>query len=57
MGNQFRIAFVSGKLGDVDGVSLETDKWIDVLAGFGHEIFTISGKYAARRHRSLQAGY
>ncbi len=47
MGNQFRIAFVSGKLGDVDGVSLETDKWIDVLSGFGHEVFTISGKYAA----------
>jgi glycosyltransferase involved in cell wall biosynthesis len=43
--NTFRIAFVSGKLGDVDGVSLEVDKWIEILTGFGHEIFTIAGLY------------
>ena len=41
----FRIAIVSGKLGDVDGVSLEADKWIDVLSSMGHEIFTIAGFY------------
>lgn len=41
----FRIAFVSGKLGDVDGVSLEVNKWIDVLSELGHEIFTIAGFY------------
>lgn len=41
----FRIAFISGKLGDVDGVSLEVDKWIEVLAGLGHEIWTIAGLY------------
>ncbi len=45
MNNKFRIAIVSGKLGDVDGVSLETDKWIDVLKTQGHEIFTIAGLY------------
>jgi len=45
MSDRFRIAFVSGKLGDVDGVSLETDKWIDVLNAAGHEVFTIAGKY------------
>jgi len=46
MGNDtFRIAFVSGKLGDVDGVSLEVDKWIEVLKEQGHEIWTISGLY------------
>ncbi len=46
MTDQFRVAFVSGKLGDVDGVSLEVDKWIEVLSAAGHEIFTIAGRYA-----------
>jgi mannosylglucosylglycerate synthase len=46
MDTGFRIAFVSGKLGDVDGVSLEVDKWIEVLQNEGHEIYTIAGKYA-----------
>jgi mannosylglucosylglycerate synthase len=41
----YRIVFISGKLGDVDGVSLEVDKWIDVLSSLGHEVFTIAGKY------------
>lgn len=43
--DQFRIAFISGKLGDVDGVSLEADKWIELLKKAGHEIFTIAGYY------------
>ena len=43
--DSFRIAFVSGKLGDVDGVSLEVDKWIEVLTGMGHEVWTIAGLY------------
>jgi glycosyltransferase involved in cell wall biosynthesis len=41
----FRIAIVSGKLGGVDGVSLEVDKWIDVLADLGHEVYTVAGVY------------
>ncbi|MAG13068.1 MAG: glycosyl transferase family 1 [Spirochaetales bacterium] len=45
--NGFRFGIVSGKLGDVDGVSLETAKWIDVLIKQGHEIFTIAGRYAS----------
>jgi mannosylglucosylglycerate synthase len=44
--DRFRICFISGKLGDVDGVSLEVDKWIVVLREAGHEIFTIAGRYA-----------
>lgn len=43
--DKFRIAVISGKLGDVDGVSLEADKWIEVLSDQGHEIFTIAGLY------------
>lgn len=45
MDDHFRIGFVSGKLGDVDGVSLEVDKWIDALTRLGHEVFTIAGYY------------
>ncbi len=45
METKFRIAFICGKLGDVDGVSLEVDKWIQVLQKKGHEIYTIAGKY------------
>jgi glycosyltransferase involved in cell wall biosynthesis len=46
MSDTFRILVVSGKLGDVDGVSLEADKWIDVLLAHGHDVFTIAGRYA-----------
>lgn len=45
METKFKIAFICGKLGDVDGVSLEVDKWIQVLQEMGHEIYTIAGKY------------
>lgn len=43
--NHFRIAIISGKLGGVDGVSLEVDKWIKVLLEMGHQVFTIAGRY------------
>ncbi len=45
--DKFRICFISGKLGDVDGVSLEVDKWIDVLVQMGHEIFAIAGVFSS----------
>ena len=45
--DSFRIGFVSGKLGDVDGVSLEVEKWINVLQDMGHEVVTNAGKYRA----------
>ncbi len=48
MNNTYRIAFISGKLADIDGVSLEVDKWIEVLQNKNHEIFTIAGKYGAK---------
>ena len=40
------IGIIIGRIGDVDGVSLETQKWIDVLKGMGHETFIISGQFA-----------
>ncbi|MDA3809186.1 MAG: glycosyltransferase family 4 protein [Spirochaetaceae bacterium] len=44
--DKFKICFISGKLGDVDGVSLEVDKWIKVLSELGHEVFAIAGSYS-----------
>lgn len=41
----FNICIICGKLGDVDGVSLEVDKWINVFNDLGHNVFTISGQY------------
>jgi len=45
MDKVFRIGIISGRLGDVDGVSLEVDKWLNALAGQGHTLFTIAGRY------------
>ena len=47
MKDKFNIAIVCGKLGDVDGVSLEVDKWIEVLKKCGHNIITIAGYYGS----------
>jgi mannosylglucosylglycerate synthase len=41
----FKVAIVCGKLGDVDGVSLEVDKWIEILSTQGHEVYTFAGYY------------
>ncbi len=43
----FRIGIVCGKLGDVDGVSLEVEKWIQTLSELDHEIVTFAGRYAS----------
>lgn len=43
--DKFNIAVVSGKLGGVDGVSLEVNKWIEILQKMGHNIYTIAGTY------------
>jgi glycosyltransferase involved in cell wall biosynthesis len=45
MNDPFRIGIICGKLGDVDGVSLEVNKWIDLLGEFGHTLFTVAGRY------------
>jgi glycosyltransferase involved in cell wall biosynthesis len=43
-----KIGIIIGRIGGVDGVALETEKWIDVLKFMGHEIFIISGQYQER---------
>lgn len=44
-----RIGIIIGRIGGVDGVALETEKWIEVLKRMGHEIYIISGQYQMRR--------
>ncbi len=39
------IGIIIGRIGDVDGVALETEKWIHVLERMGHRIFILSGRF------------
>lgn len=39
------IGIIIGRIGGVDGVALETLKWIDVLEKMGHKTFIISGDF------------
>ncbi|HIF92877.1 MAG TPA: glycosyltransferase [Myxococcales bacterium] len=39
------IGIIIGRIGDVDGVALEAEKWIHVLARMGHEVFILSGRF------------
>ncbi len=40
-----KIGIIIGRIGGVDGVALETEKWIAVLERIGHEVFIISGEF------------
>jgi glycosyltransferase involved in cell wall biosynthesis len=42
------IGIIIGRIGGVDGVALETEKWIEVLKSMGHRVFTLSGQYQER---------
>ena len=42
------IGIIIGRIGGVDGVALETEKWIDVLKIMGHRVFTLSGQFQER---------
>jgi len=42
------IGIIIGRIGGVDGVALETEKWIDVLTAMGHRVFTLSGQFQER---------
>ncbi|MEN7982629.1 MAG: glycosyltransferase family 4 protein, partial [Nanoarchaeota archaeon] len=51
------IGILIARIGKEDGVSLETEKWIEVLKSMGHEIYILSGKYEEllvnKKHKSL----
>ena len=40
-----KIGVIIGRIGGVDGVALETEKWVAVLERLGHEVFIISGEF------------
>lgn len=42
------IGIIIGRIGGVDGVALETEKWIEVLKSMGHRVFTLSGQFQER---------
>ena len=43
------IGIIIGRLGDVDGVALETEKWIHVLQRMGHEVYVLAGRFRGHR--------
>lgn len=42
------IGIIIGRIGGVDGVALETEKWIEVLKSMGHRVSILSGQYQER---------
>lgn len=40
-----KIGIIIGRIGDVDGVALETEKWIKILQELGHDVFVLSGSF------------
>lgn len=40
-----KIGIIIGRIGGVDGVALEAEKWIEVLQRMGHEVFILSGQF------------
>lgn len=43
------IGIIIGRIGGVDGVALETEKWIEVLRSMGHRIYILSGQFQERQ--------
>lgn len=54
-----KIGIIIGRIGGVDGVALETEKWISVLKKMGHDVFVISGEFegAARAHQDFETHF
>ncbi|MEA3497336.1 MAG: glycosyltransferase family 4 protein, partial [Bacteroidota bacterium] len=42
------VGVIIGRIGGVDGVALETEKWITVLNRMGRKVFVLSGQYEDR---------
>ena len=45
-----RIGIIIGRIGGVDGVALETEKWMHVLKKMGHKVFVMSGEFESWNH-------
>jgi len=44
-----KIGLIIGRIGGLDGVALEAEKWIDVLRRIGHEVYILSGQFQERK--------
>lgn len=44
-----KIGIIIGRIGGVDGVALETEKWIEVFQKMGHKIYIIAGQFEGRK--------
>ena len=40
-----RVGVIIGRIGDVDGAALETEKWIKILQEMGNEVYILSGRF------------
>ena len=47
------IGIIIGRIGGVDGVALEAEKWIEVLNKMGHQTFILSGQFEDRKLNPL----
>ena len=47
------IGIIIGRIGGIDGVALETEKWIEVLHKLGHKIFVLSGQFQERKINNI----
>jgi len=52
-----RIGVIIGRIGGIDGVAMETVKWIEVLEKMGHEVFILSGKFESGIKKSPKHSY
>ncbi|MCK4662402.1 MAG: glycosyltransferase family 4 protein [Bacteroidales bacterium] len=43
------IGLIIGRIGGIDGVALETEKWIHVFKQLGHEVFILSGQFEEKK--------
>ncbi len=44
-----KIGIIIARIGGIDGVALETEKWIEVLNRMGHEVYLVAGQFEKRR--------
>ncbi|MFO8235138.1 MAG: glycosyltransferase family 4 protein [Bacteroidales bacterium] len=43
------IGIIIARIGGIDGVALETEKWTEVLKKMGHEIYLVAGQFEKRK--------
>ena len=47
------IGIIIGRIGGIDGVALETEKWIEVFNRLGHKTYIIAGQFQERKLNSV----